>query len=250
MSSAVDKLVKNNDKNEEQEKDDAKTGKEKDKKPDTDKLSEEKKNISYFDITGQQLKTDLLKMAKENKVNKLQDAQRIEKYWSDRLQEEGQKLESKYGPIINQYQERAQMAQSEADREYEQRIIEYIQRLYQAEKEMIEKQLTLMQQNQQAREKGRPVSTDKISNLQVEAKAAMDKYDKYKDKLKKMTKARKQQEKEANGELDKSKEDKKKEKQDKKTLDISGLKNVDNGKLDAVDLKDKKEKKKKSFLGL
>ena len=225
---------------------------EKNKKPDAAKIAEDKKNISGFDIVGQQLKTDWLEIAKEHKMTELQDAQRIEKYWSDRLQEEVQKLESKYGPIINQYQERAQMAQSEADREYEQRIIEYIQRLYQAEKEMIEKQLTLMQQNQQAREKG-PVSTDKISNLQVEAKAAMDKYDKYKDKLKKMTKARKQQEKEANGELDKSKDkqkDKKEEKQDKKTLDISGLKNVDNGKLDAGDLKDQKEKKKKSFLGL
>ena len=253
MPSAIDKLVENNDKNEEKEKDDAKTGKKKDKKPDTDKLLEEKKNIGYFDITGQQLKTDLLKMAKENKVNKLQDAQRIEKYWSDRLQEEGQKLESKYGPIINQYQERAQMAQSEADREYEQRIIEYIQRLYQAEKETIEKQLTLMQQNQQAREKGRPVSTDKISNLQVEAKAAMDKYDKYKDKLDKMKKAFNKQVKGADDKLDQSKDkqkDKNEEKQDKKTLDISGLKNVNNGKLDAGDLKDKKEEKKKSFLGL
>ena len=143
------------------------------------------------------------------------------------------------------------MAQSEADREYEQRIIEYIQRMYQTENELIEKQLRTMQQNQQAREKG-PVSTDKISNLQVETKEATDKHGKSAEKLEAMKNAFKKQAKEANDELDKKtdkKEDKKEEKQDKKTLNISGLQNVDNGTLDAGDLKDKKEEKKKSFLG-
>ena len=163
-------------------------------------------------------------------------------------------LEKKYGPLMEKYQGRAQMAQSEADREYEQRIIEYIQRLYQAENELIEKQLRIMQQNQQASEKGSN-STDKISNLKTAAKAATDKYDKSKDKLDKMVKERKKQQENMKkaGQVDKAedkKEDNKEKKKDKKTLDIGGLKNADNSKLDAGDLKDKKEEKKKSFLGL
>lgn len=228
-------------------------GEKDDRKPDDKK--DKKKEVSELDIRKQQLKTDLLKIAKEHKMTELQDAQRIEKYWSERLQEEGQKLDGKYTPLINKYQERAQMAQSEADREYEQRIIEYIQRMYQAEKELIDKELKAIGKVQQEREKGN-VSTDKISNLQVETKAAMDKCDDSEDELDKMVKEHKKQQEDMKktGHVDKTedkKEEKKEEKKaDKKTMDISGLKNVDNSKLDAGDLKDKKEKKKKSFLGL
>ena len=209
------------------------------KEPDADKLLKDKKNISGLNIVGQQLETNLLEIAKEHKINELQTAQKKEEYWLKRLQGAKQNLEKKYSPLINKYQEMAQMAQSEADRENEQRIIEYIQRLYQAENELIDKLLEIIGKNQQAREKGH-VSTDEISNLQVEAKAAMDKYDEYKDKLDAMIKAYKKQKKEAQEKIDKTedkKEDKKEEKQSKKTLDISGLQDSANSQISSGALK-------------
>lgn len=217
-------------------------GKKYDQKSDVDeKDKKNKKNISGFDIVGQQLKTDLSELKKNNKMGQLQDAQRIEKYWSENLQKEGQKLEDKYTPLINKYQERAQMAQSEADREYEQRIIEYIQRMYQAEKELIDKELEAIGKVQREREKG-PVSTDAISHLQMEVKQLMDKHDEYRDELDKMVKEHKKQQEDMKkaGQVDKAedkKEEKNEEKKDNKTMNISGITDNTNSKIGTGQLK-------------
>ncbi len=245
MSSAIDKLVKNNKKNEEKEKDDAKKNEEKDKKIDPEKVLEAKKKQPMMNNV-MLLQKAFLGFDKAHLSNQLELEQKREQFEEQFAHEEMQNKDNLSRAILQNQQEKIQMAQTEADRDYEQRIAEYIQKMFQEEQELIQKTLENLKQLQEDRKKGL-VHNDLIFKLQQESGAATKKYNDFKENIKKTNEKIDKDYKDLkkSGQLDKIKD-----KKADKTLNISGLKNVDNSKLDAGDLKDQKEKKKKSFLGL
>ncbi|MBR1428779.1 MAG: hypothetical protein IJ590_00815 [Rickettsiales bacterium] len=242
MSSAVDKLVKNNENGEAKKKDDVKKNEANDKEPDPEKILEAKKKQPLMNNL-MLLKKAVLQYQKGHASNLLERAQKTEQFNEQFARSETQNKEALCNAILQNQQEKIQMAQTEADRAYEERKAEYIQRIFREERERL-----------QERQQGQNPD-DPILRLQQENKGINDDYEKFKKDMKQMNEKidKDYKELEKKYQLDENghkKEDKDKKKQDKKTLDIRGLKNVDNGKLDAVDLKDKKEEKKKSFLGL
>ena len=249
MQSAVDKLGKDNKKNEEKEKDDAKKNEEKEKTPDPAKVLEAKKKQPMTNNL-MLLKSAVLQYRKGHAGNLLERAQKREQFNEQFARSELQNKEDLCNAILQNQQEKIQMAQTEADRAYEERIAEYIQRIFREEQEQLQKEAGEIEKRKQDREQGKDPD-DPIFKLQQESRRMDDDYAQFKKDVKQMNK-----------QIDKDYKDLKKTYQlddkentndkanDKKTLDISGLKNVDNSKLDAGDLKDKKEEKKKSFLGL
>jgi len=236
--------------------------KEKDKdKPDAEKIIAAKKGQEMMNNV-MLLQKAILGFKKSHTNNMLELATKADKADEQFLQSELQNTQELGNVLMQKQQERMQGAQTEADRAYEERVAEYIQRMLQEEQEIKQHLLENLKNLQGARQKGL-VPHDLIFKLQQESQQATKKYDQFKDSVKKMNKDidEKYKDLKKSGQLDKLKgkkedkekdkeEDKKEDKQDNKTMNISGLKNVDNSKLDAGDLKDKKEEKKKSFLGL
>ena len=194
------------------------------------------------------LKKAILGFKKSHTNNMLELATKADKADEQFLQSELQNIQESGNVLMQKQQERMQGAQTEADRAYEERVMEYIQRMFQEEQEVLQHLFENLKNLQGARQKGL-VPGDLIFKLQQESQQATKNYDQFKKRIEKIKKEIEEEYSGKKKDNNKTTDDKKEEKQDNK-LDISCLKNVYNSKLDAGDLKDKKEKKKKSFLGL
>ena len=183
MSSAIDKLVKNNKKNEEKEKDDAKKNEEKDKKIDPEKVLEAKKKQPMMNNV-MLLQKAFLGFDKAHLSNRLELEQKREQFDDQFAREEIQNKDNLSRAILQNQQEKIQMAQTEADRDYEQRRAEYIQKMFQEEQELAQKTLENLKQLQEDRKKGL-VTYDLIFKLQQESGAATKKYNDFKENIKK-----------------------------------------------------------------
>ena len=244
MPSAVDKLVKDNKKNEEKKKDDAKKNEEKEKTPDPEKVLEAKKNQPITNNV-RLLQKALLGKNKAHLANMLELEQKRERFDEQFAHEDMQNRDNLSRAILQNQQEKMQTAYTEADREYDQRIAEYIQKMFQEEQELAQKTLENLKQLQEDRKKGL-VPNDLIFKLQQESGAATKKYNDFKENIKQMNKKIDKDYKELKktGQLDKlkdkkedKKKDKKEEKQNKKTLDISGLQDSANSQISSGALK-------------
>lgn len=253
MSSAIDKLVKDNEKSEDKKKDDATKSAEKGEKPDPEKILEAK-HKQQMTNSLMLLQEAMLQYQKGRADNLLECAQKTEQFNEQFARSEMQNMDHQCNAILQNQQEKIQMAQTNEDYAYEQRKAEYIQQMFREKQERLQKTIVDIEKRAQDRQQGKDID-DRILQLQQNSKQVNDAYTKFTEGVKRMNeKIDEDYEKlKKSGQLNKSngkKENKKEKKNDKKTLNIDGLKNVDNGKLDAGDLKDKKEEKKKSFLGL
>lgn len=244
MQSALDKLTQNNKKNEEKEKDDAKKNEEKDKKIDPEKVLEAKKKQPMMNNV-MPLQKALLGKNKAHLANMLELEQKREQFDEQFAHEDMQNKDNLSRAILQNQQEKMQTAYTEADREYEQRIAEYIQKMFQEEQELAQKTLENLKQLQEDRKKGL-VPNDLIFKLQQESGTATKKYNDFKENIKQMNKKIDKDYKELKktGQLDKlkdkkddKKKDKKEEKQDKKPMNISGITNSVNTSINQGQLK-------------
>ena len=125
------------------------------------------------------------------------------------------------------------MAQTEADRDYEQRIAEYIQKMFSEEQELTQKTLENLKQLQEDRKKGL-ATYDLIFKLQQESRAATKKYNDFKENIKK-----------TNEKIDKDYKDLKKsgqldkltDKKADKTMNIKGIADNANNQISPGQLK-------------
>lgn len=230
MSSAIDKLVKNNKKNEEKEKDDTKKNEEKDKKIDPEKVLEAKKKQPMINNV-MLLQKAFLGFNKAHLSNQLELEQKREQFEEQFAHEEMQNKDNLSRAILQNQQEKIQMAQTEADRDYEQRIAEYIQKMFQEEQELAQKTLENLKQLQEDRKKGL-VTYDLIFKLQQESGAATKKYNDFKENIKKTNEKIDKDYKDLkkSGQLDKltdkkdeKKKDEKVKNKDTKTMNIRGV---------------------------
>ena len=230
MQSALDKLTQNNKKNEEKKKDDAKKREEKDKKPDQQKIIEAKKNQPMTNNV-MLLQKALLGFNKAHLANQLELEQKREQFEEQFAHEEMQNKDNLSRAILQNQQEKMQTAYTEADREYEQRIAEYIQKMFQEEQELAQKTLENLKQLQEDRKKGL-VPNDLIFKLQQESSTATKQYNNFKENIKQMNKKIDKDYKELKktGQLDnltdkkdEKKKDEKIKNKDTKTMNIRGV---------------------------
>ncbi|MBQ7536949.1 MAG: hypothetical protein IJT14_02390 [Rickettsiales bacterium] len=232
MSSAIDKLVKNNKKNEEKEKDGAKKNEEKDKKIDPEKVLEAKKKQPMMNNV-MLLQKAFLGFNKAHLSNQLELEQKREQFEEQFAHEEMQNKDNLSRAILQNQQEKIQMAQTEADRDYEQRIAEYIQKMFSEEQELTQKTLENLKQLQEDRKKGL-ATYDLIFKLQQESRAATKKYNDFKENIKK-----------TNEKIDKDYKDLKKsgqldkltDKKADKTMNIKGIADNANNQISPGQLK-------------
>lgn len=244
MSSAIDKLVKNNKKNEEKEKDDAKKNEEKDKKIDPEKVLEAKKKQPMMNNV-MLLQKAFLGFNKAHLSNMFELEQKRERFDEQFAHEDMQNRDNLSRAILQNQQEKIQMAQTGVDRDYEQRRAEYIQKMFQEEQELAQKTLENLKQLQEDRKKGL-ATYDLIFKLQQESGAATKKYNDFKENIKQMNKKIDKDYKELKktGQLDKlkdkkedKKKDKKEEKKDKKPMNISDITDGVNSQISQGQLK-------------
>lgn len=230
MSSAIDKLVKNSEKSKEKKRDDTKKNEEKDKKTDPKKVLEAKKNQPMTNNI-MLLQKALLGKNKAHLANMLELEQKRERFDEQFAHEDMQNRDNLSRAILQNQQEKIQMAQTEADRDYEQRIAEYLQKMFSEEQELTQKTLENLKQLQEDRKKGL-ATYDLIFKLQQESGAATKKYNDFKENIKKTNEKIDKDYKDLkkSGQLDKIKDKKDEKKKDEKiknkdtkTMNIRGV---------------------------
>ena len=213
-------------------------------KPDAKKIIAAKKGQEMTNNV-MLLKKAILGFKKSHTNNMLELATKADKADEQFLQSELQNIQESGNVLMQKQQERMQGAQTEADRAYEERVMEYIQRMFQEEQEVLQHLFENLKNLQGARQKGL-VPGDLIFKLQQESQQATKKYNQFKDSIKKMNKDidEKYKDLKKSGQLDKLKgkkedkeKDKKEEKKDNKTLDISGIMDNTNGQISQEPLK-------------